>query len=93
MPETIVSNIIKFVAKLIGQNRIKRFELGFFGGEPLFYFNQIAKVLINEINELCLDNGVLFSVHFTSNATLLNDSIISYLAKYRCLFQKFRIFC
>ena len=87
MPETIVSNIIKFVAKLIGQNRIKRFELGFFGGEPLFYFNQIAKVLINEINELCLDNGVLFSVHFTSNATLLNDSIISYLAKYRCGFQ------
>lgn len=54
-------------------------ELGFFAGEPLMYFDIIAKRLILEPSEICKEIGKDFSVHFTSNGALLTRNRIGYL--------------
>lgn len=87
MNKEILSATTKYIKSIINNNSIKRFELGFFGGEPLFYFSSIAKHLINYANELCTARGITFLVHFTSNGTLINDQIIRFLSGFSCGFQ------
>lgn len=76
----------KFIERIV-MSGIKRFNLGFFGGEPLFHFTLIAKPLIEYAAHLCLNNSVAFHVHFTSNGALLNDKTIEFLSQYQCGFQ------
>lgn len=66
----------------ITQKGIKHFTLGFFGGEPLMKFKKIVKPLIEYTHNLCEKQDIGFNVTFTSNGTLLNETIINELCKY-----------
>lgn len=76
----------KFIDRAVAKG-IKRFDLGFFGGEPLFHFHFIAKPLIEYAAKLCGENGIGLHIHFTSNGALLNDKIIEFLSQFSCGFQ------
>ena len=86
-PET-KEKILKFLSKLLTEKKdLKYFDLGFFGGEPLIHFKKSSADIIEYAASLCKEKNIAFRVHFTSNATLLNDSIIEFLSNYDCGFQ------
>ncbi|MBD5181790.1 MAG: radical SAM protein [Bacteroidales bacterium] len=85
-PET-VNAVIRYMHNRLEDDRIKHLQLAFFGGEPLLYFNDVVKPLISAAKELAENSGIPFSVHFTSNATLLNENIIGFLKPFNVSFQ------
>lgn len=87
MKSNVKDSVEKFISSILNDSNIKSFELGFFGGEPLFYFNTIAKEIINHSSALCKQNGQIFHISFTSNGTLLTDEIIDFLSHFSCGFQ------
>ncbi len=84
---TVANSIKRLIERITRNSEIKTLEIGFFGGEPLMHFNEISKGLIKSINDVCLNRGVKIKVHFTTNGTLLNDTIISFLKRYDSAFQ------
>lgn len=77
----------KLIDSIVGRPNIRSLNLGFFGGEPLYHFNSVAKPLITHAEGICASYGKKLHVHFTSNGALLNDKIISFLSQVPCGFQ------
>lgn len=83
-----VSCIMKMIQKVVlGNTVLQQFHLGFFGGEPLMYFNSVAKQLIQFTSTLCREHNLMYDVHFTSNGFLLTDEMIAFLRRHNCEFQ------
>lgn len=87
MSQDVLNSTLAYIQSILKSSSIKFFELGFFGGEPLFYFNNIAKEIISYTHSLCTTLGVSLHIHFTSNGALLTDRIIQFLKQYSCGFQ------
>ena len=88
MSDEVLFSTLQYITSVIENNQILvPFELGFFGGEPLFYFKDIAKKLILHTWSLCEQSGKKLHIHFTSNGALLNDEIITFLSQFSCGFQ------
>ena len=88
MSRTVLSAIKKFITREINANsKLETFHLGFFGGEPLLYYKETVLPLISHASKTCKDNNIKFSLHFTSNGTILNSDIIELLSQYNCGFQ------
>lgn len=87
MNTEVLNGTLRYIESVLHNSEIKTFELGFFGGEPLFYFNRIAKTVISHVAGMCAKNQVYLHVHFTSNGALLNDGIIAFLSQFNCGFQ------
>lgn len=88
MSDEVLFSTLQYITSVIENNQIlEHFELGFFGGEPLFYFKDIAKKLILHTWSLCEKSGKKLHIHFTSNGALLNDDIITFLSQFSCGFQ------
>ncbi len=77
----------KFISSVILNPLVKNVDIGFFGGEPLYYFDKIAKNIIEKANNLCASNGKYLHIQFTSNGFLLTNDIILFLSKIPCGFQ------
>lgn len=86
MSEATINATKRFIDRVVAKG-IKRFNLGFFGGEPLFHFHFIAKPLIEYTALLCKEHDIAFHVHFTSNGALLNNKIVEFLSQHSCGFQ------
>lgn len=72
------------IEKLISQKidkSIKRFNLSFFGGEPLLQYNLVDS-LMSYTKSLCEKNEVKLNISFTTNGYLLNEEKIAKLAAY-----------
>lgn len=67
-----------FISKTLKLENIKFFNLSFFGGEPLLYFNQVVKPLIEHTLQECKKNNVNYGVSFTTNGFLVNDEFINF---------------
>lgn len=87
MNTDVLNGTLRYIDSILHKPEIKTFELGFFGGEPLLYFNQIAKIVISHVAIICKKNQVRLHVHFTSNGALLKDEIIVFLSLYDSGFQ------
>lgn len=61
-------------------------KVSFFGGEPFLYYKGIQNIL-NFARAFCQSRGVELITEFTTNATLINSSIINYLKDFKCNFQ------
>lgn len=72
---------------IIRNPTLKKFELSFFGGEPLIYYNKIIQPLITETAAICEQNDVQPIFGFTTNGTLFTDHMIEKLCKHRIGFQ------
>lgn len=84
----IIENIKKLMQNTIKkQINLQTYNLSFFGGEPLLYFNEIAKPLIEYIHSLCTPKNIKVNIHFTSNGFLLNNTIIDFLHDKHVTFQ------
>lgn len=87
MDNETLNATLKFISSVINKPEIKHLELGFFGGEPLMFFDKIARKIISHANKECQKAEKAFDVHFTSNGGLLNKAIIEFLSQFKCGFQ------
>lgn len=88
MPAIVLESVKKLMQNVIKtQLNLQVFCLSFFGGEPLLYFNDIARPLIEYIIILCKSKGINFNIQFTSNGFLLSNSIIEFLRDKNVCFQ------
>lgn len=72
---------------LVNNQRLERFHIGFFGGEPLLRFDYCVKDLIEFTQIECDKVNVKLFIHFTTNGSLINKNILQFLKKYNCGFQ------
>ncbi|MDR2235308.1 MAG: radical SAM protein [Chryseobacterium sp.] len=78
-----IDRIYKLIENTLTKNKkLERFVLSFFGGEPLMYYNKTTRQIIDFLREKYSEYPhIQFSIHFTSNAYILNNEIISHLTE------------
>jgi len=87
MAEDISLSVLRLLERINENSRYDNIILSFFGGEPLFYFEDVVKPLIDKVSLVCYKNKKTFKLHFTTNGSLLNDTIFKYLNNYDVSFQ------
>lgn len=75
MSDETVEKVKRHISYLIEQQRIKRFHLDWFGGEPLMYFNEVVDPISSFAVNLCMKYDVRFTQHVTSNSTLITEEM------------------
>lgn len=73
----------KFITKRLSKYNCDMFHLSFFGGEPLLYYQNIVRPLVQHLIQESVVYNIPYSIGFTSNGYLLNDKIVEELKKYR----------
>ena len=76
MSAVILESTKKHITLIITTTKLEKFHLGFFGGEPLLYYEDIVRPLINHLLCECKINNLPYSISFTTNGYLLTDKII-----------------
>ena len=74
-PQTLES-LKELVEKTIKRDDIKIFELGWFGGEPLLYFDEVMYPLAKYTHTIASDNGKGYFSSMTSNGYYLTKDVI-----------------
>lgn len=82
MGPTTIEAAKRFIENTMSGNPdLKSFDLSFFGGEPLMYFNSVARPIISSAIALSGKYGIGLHIHFTTNGYLLNDEILEFLSQ------------
>jgi len=76
MPKEIGERAVDFIIANSGQRR--NCELDFFGGEPLLNMETVKHV-VSYVRRREVETGKVFKLTLTTNAVLLDDTIIQYL--------------
>lgn len=74
MSESVLANVCTHIRRVLEEQKIKKFTLSFFGGEPLLYYKRVALPLIQELNKHKKD--VIANIHFTTNGFLLSEKMV-----------------
>ncbi|CVK16018.1 uncharacterized protein Ga0061079_104137 [Apibacter mensalis] len=78
MKESEINKIKLLIDKITFEKELINFNLYFFGGEPLLYFDKIVVSLIDYCSELCEKRNKNLHISFTTNGFLINKSFINY---------------
>ncbi|MDR2064365.1 MAG: radical SAM protein [Prevotellaceae bacterium] len=81
MDTNIVNRVNKLIQKIAQNKELKEFTLGFFGGEPLLYFEKNVIPIIDEFIPVMNKFNKKFDIGFTTNGYLINDKFIDYFNK------------
>lgn len=87
MSSEVMEGLYNFIKRSLDDKRIKTFHLGFFGGEPLLYFNDVTKKIIVDASDVCRARNVSLRVHFTTNGYCISNDILNFLSNFNCGFQ------
>ncbi len=79
--------VLLLIDKLLADNKLKKLNLSFFGGEPLLYFDKVVVDIINHAKMQCKAFDAKLSIHFTTNAYLLTDNVLKQLEGLDVSFQ------
>lgn len=79
MSADVKQSVLLLIDKLLADNKLKKLNLSFFGGEPLLYFDKVVVDIINHAKMQCKAFDAKLSIHFTTNAYLLTDSVLKQL--------------
>lgn len=80
MDEGTVNNTIKLISNI--SKNVSNLSLGFFGGEPLLYYEKVVKPLIIHASECCRKSNSKLSISFTTNGYLINNEMVDFFKKY-----------
>jgi uncharacterized protein len=64
------------------KKQLKRFSLGWFGGEPLLYYKKVVLPILSSVHALSLKHGVMFSSAMTTNGLLIDEEVIETAKQY-----------
>lgn len=88
MEEQTVQAVVKLMERVVAEKPgLKYFPLSFFGGEPLIGFDNVAKPIILALEGLCAGKEIRTSVHFTTNAFLINERMLEFFSGHKASFQ------
>ena len=88
MSPKIIKSVNKLITNIIREQQdLQFFTISFFGGEPLMYFNTVAKPIIKHLEQEIASSKVKVHIHFTTNGYLLNSRLINYLKGKSISFQ------
>lgn len=82
MSEDVIARIYQNVKNKIVNDGVKRFELEWFGGEPMLHYYDVMLPLARDLSKLCIDNDVIFIQAITSNGFLFEFEMIESLLTY-----------
>lgn len=87
MSADVKQSVLLLIDKLLTDNKLKKLNLSFFGGEPLLYFDKVVVDIINHAKMQCKAFDAKLSIHFTTNAYLLTDNVLKQLEGLDVSFQ------
>lgn len=87
MSADVKQSVLLLIEKLLADNKLKKLNLSFFGGEPLLYFDKVVVDIINHAKMQCKAFDAKLSIHFTTNAYLLTDNVLKQLEGLDASFQ------
>ncbi|WP_288606534.1 radical SAM protein [uncultured Prevotellamassilia sp.] len=87
MSADVKQSVLLLIDKLLADNKLKKLNLSFFGGEPLLYFDKVVVDIINHAKMQCKAFDAKLSIHFTTNAYLLTDNVLKHLEGLDVSFQ------
>ena len=87
MSADVKLSVLLLIDKLLADNKLKKLNLSFFGGEPLLYFDKVVVDIINHAKMQCKAFDAKLSIHFTTNAYLLTDNVLKQLEGLDVSFQ------
>ena len=74
MSTEVLNRVLLMISRIIRtQKDLEFFDLSFFGGEPLLYYDEIVRPILDHCRQECQRFGVHLLVNFTSNGYLIND--------------------
>ena len=79
MKPATIEKVKRLISDTVARPGLKEFDLSFFGGEPLLYYQDCVAPLVNSLREYTAGNTLKKSITFTSNGFLLTDRIVSHL--------------
>ncbi len=80
MDTDVLNRVLLLISNILSKHsELETFNLSFFGGEPLLYYNEIVRPILNHCRQECLRYNVRLTVGFTSNGYLIDDAIVSHL--------------
>lgn len=82
MSSETLEHLKRHITAMSSNKKLKTFNLGFFGGEPLLYYKDVVRPLLEHFQTTCLNSEINSSIAFTSNGYLLTDSMIEELKKF-----------
>lgn len=89
MPKDVFNAVLKFIENIINNDNLTRFELDWFGGEPLLCFENIMKPLSIEVMKMCKAKNIVFESGITTNGYLISEEIVPFLKAFNM--QSFQI--
>ncbi len=81
MNEETVLRIEKMLWNIGHDEKIKTLSLSFFGGEPLLYYEDTVRPLIDTVRKVGKSCNLRYSIHFTTNGFLVNNRMVEHLAE------------
>lgn len=82
----VMEAIKKNIAIHYEESPYSTLKMSFFGGEPFMNANAIKEIL-SYANKFCNKKQISLIADFTTNSTLINKDIISFLKNFTCSFQ------
>lgn len=85
MSPAVLESSIKFI-----KDKVEKYDyvsLSFFGGEPLLCFDDVARPILDSLRAEPRANNARVYVHFTTNATLLDNNMVKYIKQWTPSFQ------
>lgn len=86
MKEDVVSGICRHIIRYYEDHPFRKLKLSFFGGEP-FMRPLVIKQLVDFGSDFCTSKGIKLILDFTTNGTLISQSILNHIKDYECVFQ------
>lgn len=87
MSKDDIASIEALIYKESSDERIKTFNIQFFGGEPTLCFNSVIQPLLERLSQYPLKNKQQIFLGMTTNGYLLNDKIIKLFSKFHSNFE------
>lgn len=81
MSNETIDKVKKHIRYMVEEERIPRLHLGWFGGEPLLYFNEVIFPISTYAKELCEQNRTTFHCSITTNASKIDQEMIERMKK------------
>jgi len=78
MNSDTINRIHKFILKQAQNEELEEFNLSFFGGEPLLFFQKNVIPIIDEFVLIMKNFNKQFEIGFTTNGYLINDRFLNY---------------
>ncbi len=82
----LIGHICKHIELKQKEDRLEKLIVSFFGGEPLLCTKEVVQIA-NFCKKFCHDNKIELQFDFTTNATIITETLFSALEDCTCTFQ------